>query len=235
MSRRLDADGHQVIGVDLADADVVADLSTPEGRTAAVDGVICEAGGELGGFVACAGVGPEHPAERIVGVNYFGAVATLIGALPFIKREGSAVAFCSNSVGLATIEDHTSIDAMLEGDEDAAVAALADKPGPITYAMSKLGLGTWVRSQVTKWGQHGVRLNAVAPGPIETPLLQASRDDAVFGEFVDALPIPLGRTGQPDEIAGVVAFLLGPDASYVHGSIVFCDAGIDADTRPTHV
>ncbi len=233
--RRLQADGHEAIGVDLADADVVADLSTSQGCTTAVDGVVNAAGGKLAGFVACAGVGHESPNELIVRVNYFGAVATLSGVLPFIDREGSAVAFCSNSVGLAAIDDHTSIDAMLAGDEDAAVAALRDEVGPVTYAMSKLGLGTWVRLQASAWGQHGVRLNAVAPGPIETPLLQASRDDPVFGEFVDALPIPLGRTGRPDEIAGVVAFLLGPDASYVHGSILFCDAGIDADARPHHV
>ncbi len=235
VTRRLRSDGHEVIGVDLADAEVVADLATPEGRTAAVEGVIKAAGDGLAGFVACAGIGPESPSDLMVGVNYFGAVASLAGVLPFIDREGSAVAFCSNSVGLTTIDDHTSIEAMLSGDEAAACAALRDQPGPISYAMTKLGLGTWVRSQVIAWGQHGVRLNAVAPGPIETPLLQASRDDPVFGEFVDALPIPLGRTGQPDEIAGVVAFLLGPDASYVHGSIVFCDAGIDADARPHHV
>lgn len=233
--RRLRSDGHHVVGVDINEADVVADLATAEGRAAAVDGVLQAAGGSLAGFVACAGLGPEHPAERMIQVNYFGAVATLVGVLPFIDREGSAVAFGSNSVGLATISDHTSIDAMLAGDEAAAVEALSDQVGPVVYAMTKLGLCTWVRSQASAWGQHGVRLNAVAPGPIETPLLQASREDPTFGRFVDSLPIPLGRTGRPDEIAGVVAFLLGNDASYVHGSVVFCDAGIDAEARPDHV
>ncbi len=58
---RLESLGHEVIGVDLRDADVVADMSTPEGRQAAVDGVLAACGGRLDGLIPCAGVSTRHP------------------------------------------------------------------------------------------------------------------------------------------------------------------------------
>lgn len=231
--RRLEADGHDVVGVDLRDAEVVADLSGPDGRASAVERLLER--GPYAGFVACAGVSHDHPNERIVEVNYFGAVELLAGVRPEIESGGAAVVFSSNSIGLAVIDDDTCVDAMLAGDRAAAHEALADQVPPVAYAMSKRALAAWVRSQVGAWAEAGVRINAVAPGAIETPLLDASRADPDFGPFIDALPIPLGRTGQPDEIAEVVLFLLGPGASYVHGSIVFCDGGIDAEARVRHV
>ena len=83
--------------------------------------------------------------------------------------------------------------------------------------------------------QPGVRLNGVSPGPVETPLLEATRHDPVFGPFVDTLPIPLGRSAQPAEIAGVVAFVLSPESAVMHGSIVVVDGGTDALMRPEDV
>jgi len=55
----------------------------------------------------------------------------------------------------------------------------------------------------------------------------------VLGPLVDALPIPLGRRADPDDVAASVVFLLGPDAGFVHGSILFADGGTDAVVRPT--
>ena len=76
----LERAGQRVIGVDLRDADVIADLGTPAGRAAATDGVLRACGRSLDAVVACAGLGPEHQdAAAIVSVNYFGAVAFLEG------------------------------------------------------------------------------------------------------------------------------------------------------------
>jgi NAD(P)-dependent dehydrogenase (short-subunit alcohol dehydrogenase family) len=75
-------------------------------------------------------------------------------------------------------------------------------------------------------------LNGICPGPTQTPLLQGSIDHPVFGKGVDALDIPLGRRAAPEEMANVVAFLLGPDAAYVHGSLLYADGGNDATVRP---
>ena len=237
MTRRLRADGHEVVGVDLADADVVADLSTAAGRAAAVDGVIDAAGGALAGFVACAGVGPEsRPSDLVVGSTTSVRWPRWRSRLPFIDREGRAVAFCSNSVGLAAIDDHTSHrrDARRRRGRGVRRPAGPARPGDLRHDQAR-------PRDLDPDAGHGVgpaRCPAQRRGARARSRRRCSRpaaNDPVFGEFVDALPIPLGRTGQPDEIAGVVAFLLGPDASYVHGSIVFCDAGIDADARPHHV
>jgi NAD(P)-dependent dehydrogenase (short-subunit alcohol dehydrogenase family) len=89
-----------------------------------------------------------------------------------------------------------------------------------------------VRRRVKAWGAAGVRVNAVAPGPFESPLLQGGREHPVLGQFIDALPVPTGKIAEPDEVAAVIEFLLSPAASYVHGSIVFVDGGIDATVRP---
>ena len=89
-----------------------------------------------------------------------------------------------------------------------------------------------VRHRVGDWGSRGVRLNAIAPGPIDTPLLQGGLDDPELGPLIEALPVPLDRRASADEIAAVAQFLLSEDAAYVHGSIVFCDGGSDALARP---
>ena len=65
-----------------------------------------------------------------------------------------------------------------------------------------------------------------------TPLLQSSMDHPVFGQAVDALEIPLQRRATAEEMATIIAFLLGPDAAYVHGSVLYVDGGSDAVVRP---
>ena len=105
-------------------------------------------------------------------------------------------------------------------------------PGNTVYASSKVAIARDVRRRVVEWGGRRVRINAVAPGPFRSPLLQQGLDDPTFGPLIEALPVPTGAIGTPDEVAAVVDFLLGPDASYVHGSIVFVDGGIDAQLRP---
>jgi NAD(P)-dependent dehydrogenase (short-subunit alcohol dehydrogenase family) len=142
---------------------------------------------------------------------------------------------CSNSISMTPMPDATLVDLMVAGDEAAARAASADMHGPTVYAMTKLALGRAARQRVQTWGEAGVRLNLVAPGPINTPLLQGTRDDPEYGQYVDLLPVPLGRFGEPEEIAGPVAFLLGVDASIVHGAVLFADGGTDALFRPDHV
>jgi NAD(P)-dependent dehydrogenase (short-subunit alcohol dehydrogenase family) len=77
-----------------------------------------------------------------------------------------------------------------------------------------------------------VRLNGVCPGPVRTPLLQASIDDPATGKHVLGIDIPIGRWGEPADVAALVGFLLGPDASWIHGSLVYVDGGNDAEIRP---
>jgi NAD(P)-dependent dehydrogenase (short-subunit alcohol dehydrogenase family) len=234
---RLEAEGARVVGVDLRDAEVRADLSTAEGCDAAVAAVAEAAGGALHGAVACAGIGPHvRPAGLIARVDYFGTMRVLDGLLAVLAASPNpaAVAISSNSAGITPRSDPL-LAAMEDGDEPGAVEIADGLDGAIVYGTSKLAVARGVRRRAQPWGAAGVRLNAVAPGPVDTPLLAASRADPTLGPLVDALPIPLGRRAGADEIATVVAFLLGPDSSYVHGSVLFADGGSDALLRPDTV
>jgi NAD(P)-dependent dehydrogenase (short-subunit alcohol dehydrogenase family) len=231
---RLQNEGSKVVGVDLVGADIEADLSTPEGREALASGL--DGLPSLDGVVACAGVGPQtRPSELIASVNYFGAVATLRAAFPYLveSHRAAGLAIASNSQGMLP-PDEAYVQACVDEDETAARARAAELDGITVYANSKLALARWVRRQVDDWGAVGVRLNALAPGPIETPLLQGTRDDPEMGRHVDSLPIPLRRTAQPDEIAAAATFLLSEEAAVIHGSVLFADGGTDALFRPDH-
>ena len=232
---RLERGGQRVIGVDLRDADVLADLATPAGRAAATDGVLQACGRSLDAVVACAGLGPEHEdAAAIVSVNYFGAVAFLEGVRGVLGagRAPAAVAVSSNSATLSPGADGPLAAACLAGDETEARRLAADGTG--AYAASKLALARFVRRNATgaDWAGAGIRLNAVAPGATLTPLLQRGLDHPTLGAAIRGFPIPLGSFGEPDRIASAIAFLLGPDAGFCCGSVLFVDGGSDALLRP---
>jgi NAD(P)-dependent dehydrogenase (short-subunit alcohol dehydrogenase family) len=235
--RRLEAGGDRVIGVDIRAAEVIADLSTAAGRVAAVDGVEQLAGEAIDGLVTCAGVAglTDRAGSLVASVNYFGTVALLDGLRPLLARgsQPAAVAISSNST---TIQPAVPVDLArlcLAGDEEGARALADQATALMTYPATKLAVAWWVRrhAPTAAWAGAAITLNAVAPGKVETPLLDETRADHVVGELVDALPMPVGRSGTPDEIAAVIEFLLGPDARFFCGSVVFCDGGTDAQFR----
>ncbi len=233
---RLEEDGHQVIGIDLRDAEVLADLATPAGRALAITAVLQATGGVLDGLVACAGVGPQcDPWSTIVSLNYFGSQVMLAGLRAALAagEQSAAVAVSSNSATLPGV-DTPLVAACLAGDEDEARRLAMDMDGHRAYAGSKLALSRWVRrnAPLPDWAGGGIRLNAVAAGATLTPLLQAGLDDPIFGPAIRDFPIPTGTFGAPDQVAAAICFLLGPDASFCCGSILFVDGGTDALLRP---
>ena len=227
---RLEQAGARVIGIDVRDAEVEADLASADGRAAMVAGVAAACDGALDGLVAAAGV--THDDGRLVtAINYFGAVATLEGLRPLMAgRPGaSAVAVSSNS---ATTQPGLPTDlaaACLAGDEAAALDTAGH--GMAAYGATKLALARWVRRQAVTdaWIGSGIRLNAVAPGFIATPMT-AGTEDFILG-LGDIYPIPIGRPGTAEEVAALLAYLLGPDAGFFVGSVITMDGGTDATLR----
>jgi NAD(P)-dependent dehydrogenase (short-subunit alcohol dehydrogenase family) len=233
---RLQEAGNDVIGIDLVDAEVVANLATPDGRAAAIAGVLHACNGWLDGLVACAGVGPQvEPFSTIASVNYFGAQALLLGLRDALAaaKPAAAVAVSSNSSTLPGM-DSPLVAACLAGDE-AEARRLADSlDGQRVYGGSKLALARWVRrhAPTTDWAGAGIRLNAVAPGAVTTPLLQAGLNHPLFGPAIRNFPIPTGTFGSPEEVAAAIVFLLSDEASFCCGSVLFVDGGTDAMFRP---
>jgi NAD(P)-dependent dehydrogenase (short-subunit alcohol dehydrogenase family) len=233
LRERLEQDGHTVIGIDVREAEVIADLATPAGRGAMVAEVTDASGGRLDGVVAAAGVTHDDGA-LVTSINYFGAVAALDGLRPLLAgRPGaSAVAVSSNSSTTQPGLSLAHVDACLAGDEAAAREAAG--PGVGAYGASKLALARWVRRQAVTddWIGAGIRLNAVAPGLIATPMT-AGTEDFIMG-LGDLYPIPIARAGLAGEVAALLAYLLSPDAGFFCGSVITMDGGTDAALRADH-
>lgn len=227
--------GHHVIVVDIKDAEILADLSTDEGRQAAIVGIKERAPDGLDGFVPCAGVGPSvSPPSLVTRINYFGTVV-LVEALKDLvaKKNGCMVLISSNSAPMGS--DASYVEKCLSGDEPAATAS-ADEigDGQNAYAGSKLAVTRWMRRNSTAYAKDGVRMNAVAPGITRTPLTEHVMADETFGEAIKGFgeTVPTGSIGNPEQLANVITFMLSPKADFMCGSVVFVDGGHDAMLRP---
>ncbi len=238
LCKSLQEQGHTVVTVDMRDADVIADLSAPEGRQAAVAGVVDAAPDGLDGLVPLAGIaGGGPPGTLITSVNFFGTIEFLEGLRDLLaKKNGSVVLLCSNSAPMQSPNDDL-LNALLARDETEALRISEEDDNGMHYMVGKRALNIWMRQNCMEYARAGVRMNAVAPGPIETPMTAPLFEDpdmaAVMQGLIDATP--LGRMGQPEEIVSCIEFLLSPAASNVCGSNLFIDGGYDAHTRQEHI
>lgn len=231
----LTAAGWRVIGVDLRDADVTGDLSKSADRDRIVAEVIELSGGVLHGLVPCAGVSTPAPNHLIVTVNFYGTLAVVNGLRPALEKGGDAavVMISSNSTTMTPGLPTSEAMAYLESDEATMIERYSDPRAFLAYPAGKLAIAYWVRRNAAAWMAGGVRLNAVAPGVIDTGMTRPLLDMPGVKESLDAIPIPRGRWGRPDEIAAAIRFLLSEDSSYVVGQILFVDGGTDALLQPT--
>ena len=233
---RLERAGHAVAGIDLHNAEIIADLSTPQGRAAAVEAVLDRSQGHLDGLLTAAGVGPPFSAEKMVSINWFGTEALLRGLRVALanSRRGQVVAISSNSTTTMPDLPVDLIDACLALDEPLA-RSLANKHGDgNTYGASKTAVARYVRrhAPTADWAGSGIRLNAIAPVATLTPLLQAGLDSEEYGPAIKAFPVPTGDFGDPDEIAAWIEhMLIGDGCRFMCGTLLFVDGGTDAMVR----
>ena len=236
---KLRSAGHTVIGVDINDAEIVADLSTPGGRRGAAADVLAACSGVLDGAVLAAGLGPTKGAERLITeVNYFGVVDLLAAWRPALAaaERAKVVAFASNSTTTVPAVPRRAIRALLAGDAERALRAyrfFGPLSPPMAYAASKIAVSRWVRRHAVtpEWAGAGIRLNALAPGAIMTPMLEQQLATPAEAKHVRQFPVPIGGFGDPGQLADWVVFMLSDSADFLCGSVVFVDGGSDAYFR----
>ena len=129
------------------------------------------------------------------------------------------------------------VEAYLSGDESEAIRLVNLTPQPfdgaVAYGASKLAVSRWCRRAAVEddWIGEGITLNVIAPGPVQTPLLQMGRDDDDYGPLLEGFPVPAGDPATADLLADWIVFLLSPAARFACGSVIFVDGGTDALLR----
>ena len=214
--------GHRVIGVDRTEGSTWWPTWRPPrgGRAAVAD--VQALTDMLHGVVPAAGVAGRTGTTRqlLVSINFFGAVALVTGLHAELTRGaqdgGAGVVFlASNSITGMPGWNAPTAQACLRDDEELARAEAAKVDGVMVYPSSKAALAWWARREGVKpeWAGAGIRLNSVAPGATETPMVEQMRADPVFGPHIDAYPNAIGRTNLPDEVAAAIVFLLTASGS----------------------
>jgi NAD(P)-dependent dehydrogenase (short-subunit alcohol dehydrogenase family) len=191
---------------------------------ASIDAAVDECGGPIDALFSCAGAADGTPG--IEKINFIGHRHLIDRAIDqgYLGR-GSSIAMISSAAGLAWEKHLPEIKEYLATpDFDAAVAWIDAHPGKADYMWSKETLCAYVASQALPMLQRGIRINAILPGPTDTPLAQANADLwLAFGsDYRASAGIEASR---PDEQAGPLVFLCSDAAAYLNGVTIITDAG----------
>ncbi len=237
-ARLLTERGARVIGIDLKNADIEADLSTGDGRQQAAAAAIDLAGGTIDAVIACAGI--SAPIPLTISVNYFGVTELLEALLPALGRSDAPRAVVVSSMASLQPNSPEMVDAALAGDEARAVeiatSFLSDDPmtGYVVYPSSKRALSRWVRREsiTPAWAGAGIPLNAVAPGTVITPMTADLLATPESAAMVDAaVPMPLNYHQSPESIAELLIWLTSVENTHMAGQVIYDDGGADVTLR----
>ena len=234
IKQQLLSDGHSITVVDIKNADIEADLSSVDGRQAAIAALQKTCADGLDGFVACAGVGSHVPNKPLIAaVNYYGTTELVDGVRDLLaKKAGSVVLISSNSAPMCS--ENEFIDLLLANDHEGALALAEKIDGHQVYSGTKQAVARWMRRNVGVYAADKIRINAVAPGYTQTPMTEEVEKDPNFKESIRKFmqTIPIGRPGIPEDMAAATKFLMSEDASFISGVVLFVDGGHDAMLRP---
>lgn len=192
---------------------------------ASIDAAVDECGGPIHALFACAGV--ADGTAGIEKINFIGHRHLIDRAIEkgFLGR-GSAIGFISSTAGLGWRKHLDEVKGYLDAapDFDSAVAWIEANPDKASYTWSKQSINVYVQSRALELLKQGIRVNAILPGPTDTPLARANAETWLgFGtDYRGDAGIEASR---PDEQAGPLVFLCSDAASHVSGEILIVDAG----------
>jgi len=221
-AERFTQEGATVVGIDIASGDWSGEMHTvdvrDEAAVAAAMTTAARSHGAIDVLVNSAGVaggGAVHMVDaaewdRVIDVNLKGTFLACKHALPSMLERGRG-----SIINIASIEG-------VQGTE-----------GGSSYNASKGGVVLLTKNMAIDYGRANIRVNAICPGFIDTPLFRSVMDSPGLSTFKDHYRDlhMLGRFGQPEEIAGAALFLASDDASFVTGHALVVDGGFTAGTR----
>jgi NAD(P)-dependent dehydrogenase (short-subunit alcohol dehydrogenase family) len=218
--------GAEVVVMDHAEVAVpgVKALRVDLADRASIEAAVADCGGPVDALFSCAGVADGTPGiERInfIGHRHLIEQALAAGLLP----RGSAIAMISSAAGLAWEKNLHRLKEYLDTDGfDAACAWIEAHPGTADYMWSKQAVCAYVARSALAMQQRGIRINAILPGPTDTPLAR-SQEDLWLGTGADYRAAAGIGASTPAEQAGPLVFLCSEAAAYVNGVTLTTDAG----------
>lgn len=234
--------GQRAIGVDLKNADIEADLSTPEGRQRAAEQATKLAGGVVDAVIAAAGIAAPKPLT--VAANFFGVTDFLEAMQPALAKSGSPRAVVVSSMATLQPVSDALVDTMLAGDEakalelGQALAEQGEQVGYLNYPSSKRALSRWVRREsiTPRWAGAHITLNAVAPGTVLTPMTEPLLATEAGKAMVDAaVPMPLNYHQSAESVAQLMAWLTSEENTHTTGQTIYIDGGADSSLRGDNI
>lgn len=234
----LKAQGENVIGIDIQGADIVADLSTVEGRQHAVAKAIEVSRGAIDVLIANAGL--ALPISKTVSVNFFGVTDLVMGLRGTLAKSTSPRVVVTSSMASLMPNDLELVNLMLALDESGALAradVLVENGGgleQLIYGSTKRAIGRWIRKVAAsaEFAGAGIPINAIGPGIVETPMTKdmIATEEAKAG-LLQIVPMPLNGIMEPDVIAKALIWLSGVDNTHMTGQTIYIDGGSDVVLR----